>query len=187
MKSFQQNLLIALAFALCALCVWQWHFQTVQRGWLADRNKDIAARDTKIQSYTNSLDKMDQQITRMDQTIAGLDDNLRQALKTNSEFIILQKRQIARLDASNDTLLSDAAQYTNAIAILQSNLSTAYAGIKTQNTNLELLAADREKWYKAYTNTVSQYNDLVGKYTNVVDRLNQLQAAAAAATNAPHK
>jgi hypothetical protein len=184
MKSFQQNLLIALAFALCALCVWQWHFQTVQRGWLAGRNKEIATRDTKIQGYTNSLDKMNQQITRMDQTLAGLNDDLQQALKTNSDFIIQQKRQIARLGASNDTLLGDIAIYTNAIATLQSNLDLAYGGIKTQNTNLELLAADRDKWYKMYTNTVNQYNDLVGKYTNVVDRLNKLQAAP---TNAPPK
>jgi len=175
---------MALAFALCALCVWQWHFQTVERGWLADRNKDIAARDTQIQGYTNSLDKMNLQISRMDQTIAGLNDNLNQALKTNSDFIIQQKREIARLGASNDTLLSDIAQYTNALVTLQSNLNSAYDGIKTQNTNLELLAADRDKWYKMYTNTVSQYNDLVGKYTNVVDRLNKLQAAA---TNAPGK
>ncbi|MGA2540261.1 MAG: hypothetical protein ABSG78_01730 [Verrucomicrobiota bacterium] len=184
MKSFQQNLLIALAFALCALCVWQWHFQTVERGWLADRNQDIAARDTKIQGYTNSLDKMNQQISRMDQTIAGLNDNLNQTLKTNSDFIIQQKREIARLGASNDTLFSDVAQYTNALATLQSNLSSAYDGIKTQNTNLELLAADRDKWYKMYTNTVSQYNGLVGQYTNIVDRLNKLQAAP---TNAPPK
>ena len=132
---------------------------------------------------------MNQQITRMDQTLAGLNDDLQQALKTNSDFIIQQKRQIARLGASNDTLLGDIAIYTNAIATLQSNLDTAYEGIKAQNTNLELLVKDRDKWVGMYTNmvvtnnrSISQYNDLMGKYTNVVDRLNKLQSAA---TNRP--
>lgn len=187
MKSFQQNLLIALALALCALCVWQWHFQIVERGWLADRNIDIAVRDTKIQSYTNSLEAMNQQISRMDKTIAGLNDNLDQALKTNGEFIIQLKREVARLGASNDTLLSDISQYTNALATLQSNLDTAYAGIKKQNTVVEELATNRDYYVQKYTNTVNLYNDLVGKYTNVLERINQLQAAAAAATNGPRK
>jgi chromosome segregation ATPase len=184
MKYFQQNLLIALAFALCGLCAWQWHFQTVQRGWLADKNREISRNDTAIQGYTNSLDRMSQQITRMDQTIAGLNDDLRQALRTNGEWIILQKREIARLGASNDTLLTDVAQYTNAVAALQSNLDTAYDGIKKQNAALEQLAAQRDEFIQKYTNMVSQYNDtvtqyngLVGKYTNVVNRLNDLQTA----------
>ena len=56
MKSFQQNLLIALALALCGLCAWQWHFQTVQRGWLADQQIDNEVREP-IQGYTNSLDR----------------------------------------------------------------------------------------------------------------------------------
>jgi chromosome segregation ATPase len=186
MKSFQQNLLIVLALALCALCVWQWHFQTVQRGWLADRNQQIADRDSKIEGYTNSLEKMSDQITRMDQTIAGLNSNLDQALKTNGEFIIQLKRQVAGLGASNDTLLSDIAQYTNAVATLQSNLDIAYAGIKKQNAVVEELATNRDYYVQKYTNTVNLYNDLVGKYTNALDRINQLQAAAAA-TNAPRK
>jgi chromosome segregation ATPase len=180
---------MTLAFALCCLCGWQWHFQTVQRGWLADKNREMNQRDTAIRGYTNSLDMMNQQITRMDQTISGLNGDLKQSLKTNGEFIILQKREIARLGASNDTLLSDMAQYTNAVAALQSSLDTAYNGIKKQNAAVEQLAAQRDEFIQKYTNmvnkyndTVNQYNDLVGKYTNVVDRLNKLQSAA---TNRP--
>ena len=96
---------------------------------------------------------------------------------------------MARLGASNDTLLNDVAQYTNAVATLQSNLDTAYDGIKKQNAVVEQLAAQRDEFVQKYTNmvtkyneTVSQYNDLVGKYTNVVDRLNKLSSPA---TNRP--
>jgi uncharacterized phage infection (PIP) family protein YhgE len=182
MKSFQQNLLIALAFALCGLCAWQWYFQTVQRGRLADRNREIFQRDTAIQEYTNLLDKAGHQTTRMDQDIAGLNSNLLQALKTNGDFIILQKREIARLGASNDTLLGEVSQYTNAVAALQSNLTAAYDGIKKQNAVVDQLAAQRDEFVQKYTNTVNQYNDLVGRYTNLVDRFNKLQSTL---TNPP--
>jgi len=176
---------MALAFALCAMCAWQWHFQTVQRGRLEEREQEIFQRDTAIQGYTNAQDKMNQQITRMDQNLAGLNNDLQQAIKTNSEFIIQQKREIARLGASNDTLLNEIAQYTNAVAALQTNLDTAYEGIKKQNTVVEQLASQRDEYVGKYTNTVNQYNDLVVKYTNLVDRFNKLQASIP--TNAPRK
>ena len=181
MKRFQQNLLITLALALCGLCTWQWYFQTVQRARLADQNQKIYDRDTAIQGYTNSMDKMNHQIMQMDQTIAGLNGELKETLKTNGEFIILQKREIARLGASNDTLLGEISQYTNAVATLQSNLNTAYDGIKKQNAAVEQLVAQRDEFVQKYTNAVNQFNDLVGKYTNTVDRLNKLQSAAASA------
>lgn len=184
MKNFQQNLLITLALALCGLCAGQWYFQTVQRARLADQNQAIFQRDTAIQGYTNSLDKMNQQIMRMDQNIAGLSDNLQQAVQTNRELIILQKREIARLGAMTNTLFNDITQYTNNLATLQNNLDNAYAGIKKQNAMVEQLVTNRDFFIQKYTNTVILYNDLVDKYTNVVDRLNKLQATA---SNAPAK
>jgi chromosome segregation ATPase len=189
MKSFQQNLLMALALALCGLCVWQWYFQTVQRKRLEDQNQEIYQRDTAIQGYTNSLDEQNHHINRMEQDLAGLNDSLKQALKTNSEFIIVQKREIARLGASNDTLSNNISQYTNAIAILTNDLEAAQAGIRMQNTNLELLVAERDKWVGMYTNmvlknndTVIQYNELVGKYTNLVGKYNKLVSDATNST-----
>jgi len=176
MKSFQQNLLIALAFALCCLCAWQWRFQTVQRQHLAGREQVIFQQGTAIQNYTNSIEKMSQQLARMDQTIAGLNTDMTNALQTNKEFIIIQKREIAHLGASNDFLMSEIAQYTNNIAALQSNLDAAYAGIKKQNAVVDELVTNRDDFVQRYTNLVIRYNDLVGKYTNVVDRLNQLQS-----------
>ena len=129
---------------------------------------------------------MNDQISRMDQTVAGLNSNLDQALKTNGEFIIQLKRRSPAWARATTPCLSDIAQYTNAIATLQSNLDTAYAGIKKQNTVVEQLVTNRDYFVQKYTNTVNLYNDLVGKYTNALDRINKLQAAAAA-TNAPRK
>ena len=41
MKNFQQNLLIALALGLCAMCVYQWHGQTVQRAQIENLNRAV--------------------------------------------------------------------------------------------------------------------------------------------------
>jgi len=184
MKSFQQNLLIALAFALCCLCAWQWRFQTVQRQHLGDREQVIYRQGTAIRNYTNSIDKLNQQINRMDTTIAGLNTNLEVALKTNHDFIIQQRREIARLGSSNDFLLLELIQCTNDVATLQSNLDTDYAGIKKQNAIVEELVTNRDYFVQKYTNTVTLYNDLVGKYTNLVERFNRLQSST---TNVPPK
>jgi chromosome segregation ATPase len=188
MKNFQQKLLIILALALCALCAWQWRVQTLQRGWLKDRDEMLYHKNIAIGGYTNELTKTSQQITRLEQSLAGLNDSFTTTLKTNGDLIIQQKRDIARLSADNDTLKSDIAQYTNFIAVLQTNLDTAYAGIKKQNEAIDKL----EPYYEKYTNTVARYNDLasnyndvIGKYTNLVDRFNKLQAAPA--TNAPRR
>jgi chromosome segregation ATPase len=189
MKNFQQNLLMALALALCGLCAGQWYFQTVQRGRLEAQNKIIAGQDTAIQGYTNSLDKQNHQVARMEKDLAGLSAAWEQAVKTNREANLEQRREIARLGANNDTLLSDIAQYTNAVATLQSNLDTAYDGIKKQNAVVEQLASQRDEYIEKYTNMVAKYNDtvnlyngLMGKYTNLVDRFNKLQATL---TNKP--
>jgi chromosome segregation ATPase len=185
MKNFQQNLLMTLAFALCALCAWQWHFATVQRVRLGDREQEISRMDTAIQGYTNDLEKAKQQVTRLEESLAGLNGDLRQALKTNSEIAIQQKREIARLGANNDTLMSELIQYTNAVAALQSNLDTAYDEVKKRDAIMGQLAAMRDEYIQKYTNTVNQYNELVSKYTNVVDRLTKLQSAPA--TNPPRR
>jgi len=177
MRSFQQKLFVVLACALCGLCAWQWRSQTVQRQYLVGREEKIFQQGTAIQNYTNSIDKLNQQVNRMDATIAALNTNLEHVLQTNRDFVILQKREIARLGASNDTLQLQIAQCTNDIALLQSNLDTAYAGIKKQNAVVEELVTNRDYFVQKYTNTVSMYNELVGKYTNLVERFNRLQSS----------
>ena len=116
----------------------------------------------------------------MDQRMA----ELKQTLMTNGEFIIAQKREIARLAASNDTLSGEIPEYTNALASLESKLKEAYDGIKKQNEAVEQLAAQRDEFVKKYNDSVKDRNEVVVKYNEVVDRLNKLQAAL---TNSPGK
>jgi chromosome segregation ATPase len=180
MKNFQVKLFVALALGLCGLCAWQWYFQTVQRGQMEEQSRTIYERDKAIQGYTNSIRTMDLHIAEMDRRIT----ELKQTLMTNGEFIIVQKREVARLAASNDTLSAEIAQYTNAIAFLESKLKEAYDGIKKQNEAVEQLAAQRDEFVKKYNDSVKDRNDVVVKYNEVVDRLNKLQATL---TNAPGK
>ena len=90
MKNFHQNLLIALALALCALCVWQWYGQTLQRNQIDSLNVQLSQKLAAIQGYTNSIRAMDDQIAQMDARITQLKDTI----KTNDDLILIQKREM---------------------------------------------------------------------------------------------
>ena len=72
MKSFQQNLLIAVALSLCGLCVYQWYGQTLQRNEILKLDQLVYDKSAAIQGYTNSLRTMDRQIAQMDARLTGL-------------------------------------------------------------------------------------------------------------------
>src|SRR5216684_104214 len=100
MKSFQQNLLIALALGLCLLCAFQWHGQTVQRGQINQLNQISYDKSLEIQRYTNSISTMEHQISQMDEEIT----KLKGTVKTNEQTILDQKRELNRLEAQSNAL-----------------------------------------------------------------------------------
>ena len=174
MKNFHQNLLIVLALSLCGLCAWQWNFQTVQRGHLEEQNKKIFDRETEIQGYTNSIYTMDAQIAQLSERIT----ELKQTISSNEVRLIVAERDAAKLNATNDLLTAEVTQYRSALTNLEARLTTAYDGITKQNEAVSNLVAQRDEFIGKYTNSVVQYNGLVIKYNEAVDRLNKLQGAA---------
>jgi uncharacterized coiled-coil DUF342 family protein len=172
MKNFQQNLLIFLALCLCGLCGYQWYFETIQRARLDRLNQVVFERATAIQGYTNTMRAMDRQIAQMDQQITLL----RKTATTNDQMLITQKREIARLEGSNDTLTNEVAQYKNAVDGLEAKLKEAYQGIAKQNKAVEELVAQRDDFVQKYNDSIKERNDLVVKYNQLVERLNKLQS-----------
>jgi hypothetical protein len=123
---------------------------------------------------------MNQQITRMEQTIAGLNDNLKQALKTNGEFIILQNAKSpawARATTPcwwhcpiHQRRRHFAKQPGRRLRRHQKAKRRGGATGGPTATSSSKIHQHRQQ----YNDIISQYNDLAGKYTNVVDRLNKL-------------
>jgi len=177
MKNLQQNLLIALALALCGLCAWQWYVQTVLRNHIDALDQSIFKQSTEIQGYTNSIKTMDTEIAGLQARVA----ELKKQAQSNDQVILAQKRDLLRLQVSSDSLSNEIAQYQSVTNLLESKLNEAYDGIRKQNDAIALLAAQRDEFIGKYTNSVKDRNDLVEKYNELAERVKKLQEAASGA------
>jgi chromosome segregation ATPase len=164
MKNFQQTLLLILALALCGLCAWQWHAQTVQRTTIEDLNKMVYDRNASIQGYTNSIATLNGQVAEMDGRIT----ELKAAMATNEQLVVSQKAQIEQLQFQNDDFTNQIAQYKVAVDTLESRLKEAYAGIDKQNETITNLLSERNDMVKKYDDLATNRNDIVLKYNALV-------------------
>ena len=175
MKSFQQNLLIALALGLCLLCAFQWHGQTIQREQINRLNQISYDKSLEIQRYTNSMQTMEHQISQMD----GLITELKGTEKTNEQTILDQKRELNKLEAENGALTNEISKYKEATAGLEAKLKDAYDGVKKQNEAIKQLVVERDDFVKKYNDSVNERNVIVGKYNELVGQMEKLRGAKA--------
>jgi chromosome segregation ATPase len=172
MKSFQQNLLVALALALCGLCAYQWSVQTRQRNEIETLNQLVYQKILSIRDYTNSIATLTHQVADMDTRLT----ELRQAMKTNEALVVAQKREMNKLEAAAESLTNQVAEYKQAIGTVEGKLKDAYEGIKKQNESLKELVAQRDEFVQKYNDSVRERNDIVAKYNALVDQIRKLQA-----------
>ena len=175
MKSFHQNLLIALALGLCGLCIYQWYGQTVQRTQIEKLNQAVYDKASAIQGYTNSIHAMDGQIAQMDARLA----ELKAQVKTNEQAALSDKREINRLLATGGGLTNEIAQYKKGVATVEAKLKEAYDGIKKQNEAIKELVAQRDEFISKYNDSVKDRNSVVAKYNDLVEKVNKQQNGTA--------
>ncbi len=172
MKNFHQNLLILLALSLCGLCVYQWYGQTSQRLQVAALNQMVYEKAAAIQGYTNSIATMDRQIAQMDATITGLKESAR----SNELALQAHKRDLSRLELTNEALTNQITEYKKAVETLESKVKEAYEGINKQNAAINDLAAQRDEFVKKFNDSVKDRNDIVTKYNDLVSQAAKQQA-----------
>lgn len=171
MKNLQQTLLILLALALCGLCAWQWHVQTVQRTTIEDLNQMVYDRNAAIQNDTNSIATLNGQVAEMDGRIT----ELKAVVATNEQLVVSQKAQIGQLQFQNEDFTNQIAQYKVAVDTLESKLKDAYAGIDKQNVTISNLLSDRGDLVKKYNDLATNRNDIVLKYNALVKQVEKSQ------------
>ena len=168
MKNFQENLFILLASALCGLCAFQWHAETVQRNEIETLNRMVFQRNTDIQGYTNSIAVLSHQVEQMDANIA----EIKATAATNGELVVSQKAAMARLQFANENLTNTVTQYTAAVDALESKLKEAYAGVAKQNEAITNLIAQRDEFVQKLNDSVKDRNRVVAKYNDLVKEIN---------------
>jgi len=171
MKNFQQNLLIALALALCGLCAFQWYDQTLQRNEIQTLNETVFQRNADIQGDTNSMAALNHQLEQLDASIT----EIKAAAATNEELVASQRAAIARLQFANLNLTNAVAQYQEAVGTLQSKLKDAYAGIEKQNEAVTNLVNQRDEFVQKFNDSVKDRNDVAAKYNALVDQIQKQQ------------
>jgi chromosome segregation ATPase len=167
MKNFHQNLLIVLALGLCALCLYQWYDQTVERNHIEKLNQLLAEKSTAMQGYTNSIATMNDEIARMDSSLT----ELKQTDQADNEIILGQKRDLNRLQLTSEVLTNQIAEYTNAVATLETKLRDAYDGIKKQNAAIQELTAQRDDFVQKLNDSIKDRNGIVNKYNKLVKQV----------------
>jgi chromosome segregation ATPase len=172
MKNFQQNLLIGLALALCGLCAFQWHEQTVQRNEIQTLNGMVYQKNVDLQSATNSIATLNHQIEQMDARIT----EIKAVAATNEQLAVSQKAEIVQLRFANENLTNELAQYQSAVNTLESNLKEVYAGINRQNAVITNLVAQRDDFVRKYNDSVKDRNDVVAKYNDLVSQMQKQPA-----------
>ena len=171
MKNFQVNLFILLAFALCALCAWQWYGQTRQRDTIQNLNQMVHDRDAAIQNDTNSIATLNHQVNQMDASLTAM----KAAAATNEQLVISQKSQIAQLQFANYYATNEIAQYKAGVDALEAKLKEAYAGIARQNGAISNLVAQRNDLVQKYNDEVKDRNNVVEKYNELAKQVQQSQ------------
>jgi chromosome segregation ATPase len=164
MKNFHQNLLIVLALGLCALCIYQWYDQTLERNHIEKLNQLLAEKSTATQGYTNSIATMNDEIAQMDSSLT----DLKQTVKMDNEIILGQKRDISRFQLTSEVLTNQIAEYTNSVATRETKLKDAYDGIKKQNDAIQELTAQRDDFVQKLNDCLKERNDIVNKYNELV-------------------
>ena len=173
MKNFQSNLLVSLALALCGLCAWQWHGQTIQRNEITTLNGLVYEKNVAIQDATNSIATLNHQVEQMDARIT----EIKAVAATNEQLVVMQKVEIARLEFNNLNLTNEITQYKQAVDTLQSKLKEAYAGIEKQNETITNLVVQRNELVTKFNDSVKDRNDVVAKYNDLVNQIQKQQGS----------
>jgi chromosome segregation ATPase len=179
MKNLLQNVLVILAFGLCALCAWQWYIQTLLHSQGEALQKTIFNQAAEIQTYTNSIKNADAEIAGLSTRV----NELKQAATTNELAALEQKRELLRLRSAGEVLSNEIGQYKEIVDKLEARLKADAEGIEKQNEAFKKLLAERDEAIQKYNESMKDRNALAEKYNNLVERYNKLQAAGG--TDAP--
>jgi len=173
MKNFQQNLLIVLALALCGLCAFQWHEQTVQRSEITTLNGMVYEKNVAIQDATNSIATLNHQAEQLDARLT----EIKAAAATNEQLVVSQKAEISRLQFAGVNLTNETIQYQAAVDTLTAKLKEAYTDIKQQNETITSLVSQRDDLVKKFNNEVKDRNDIVAKYNDLAGQVQKQQGS----------
>jgi len=177
MKNFLQNLLIFFALCLCALIAFQWVRETDLRKKLQQLTNVVHDKSEAILNLEANARRDRDEIRRLD----DLRKQLTQTVKSNEMQIVNLSKDLEKATNELQRTEKQMIAYKDAYQKTSENLTNANQRILEQNEQTKKLAREGNE-------LVKKFNDLNGKYSELVERWNkQQQDIAKQATNAPAK
>ena len=170
------GVLITLAAALCALCVFQWWDTARLRKLVEDERK--VTRDVQVQlaDKDQANKRYADEIARLEALRKDLDDSV----KTN-------KAEVSRLKADLRRTDLDLGRATNSVNVFKEAYEKANEAIKQQNESvkeqneaIKKIAEDRAELATKYNKLAEDYNKAVTDFNTLVEQVKKEHAAAAA-------
>lgn len=145
MKNLPVTLLIALALALCAVCVAQWRRESVFRHRLAEAGALLKAEVEACREIAGKAAGFEQEIARLTQLRADTEAKL---VEVTDELTATRQR-IAGAGA-------EAAEHARAV-------EAQNAAIVEANTRLEAVTSERDRLVEELNRRTRAYNELMAR------------------------
>src|SRR5260370_13783135 len=107
MKNLLQNLLIFLAFCLCALIAFQWVRESGLRKNLQDLTNSLQEHKQEILNLQSTVHHQESDI----QNLTSIRDQFAAIIKTNEAEIAKLSKELDKSERENKNLASDLEQY----------------------------------------------------------------------------
>lgn len=172
MKNGLQNLLIALALALCGLCAWQWHREAKLRQEIQRLTDSVQDHRERIQGLEGTLKRSEEEVKRLESLRVELVENL----KSNRAHIAQLTKDLARTEEELEKSARKIEDYKRALDTANQSIIKQNEDIKRQNEEVKKLVEERNDAVVKYNKLVAEFNDLAKKWNALQEQL---------ATNAP--
>jgi chromosome segregation ATPase len=177
------GILITLAVALCALCVFQWWDAARLRKLVEDERK--VKRDVDIQ-----LAEKDQANKRYSDEIARLEalrKDLDESVKTNKAEVSHLKADLKRNELELGRATNSVNVYKDALDKANEAIRQQNESVKQQNDAIKKIAEERAELATKYNKLAEDYNKVVTDFNTLVEQVKKEHAAAAAAAEKEKK
>ena len=162
MKSFLQNLLIAISLMLCALIAYQWLREARTHEQLQKRTNELHAKAEAVQSLEGQLKRSEAEVMRLE----TLKADLTEIVKTNRQEIARLDRELEQAKDDHERDVRQIEAYKDAVDRANEAIKKQNEDIAKQNEEMNKLVADRNELVQKHNKLAEDYNKLAKQWND---------------------
>lgn len=179
MNKFLPNLLIVIAFGLCAFNAVQWVREGKLYGRIQVLTDEIQKKKEVIQGLEGAVKRTETEVHRLE----GIRNTLNETIKTNRIEVANLIKQLDKVEKDLDIAERQGQVYKEGLEKANENIRRQNEDIKKQNEDLKSLIEDRNELAERYKKLASDYNGLVAQWNQQQEELAKAAQAQAQGQN----